>query len=259
MYGWRARIGVIIPSANTTVEPEFGAFAPTGVSVHASRVRSFGVTPEGMEKMLTQVDRAADELVDAAVDVIVFACTSGSFTQAPDHGDRLQQALSDRLGIPVVSTTSAVIAACRKLGMSRLLLASPYTEAVNRQEAVFLAHYGLDVVAHVGLGHALPQMRLPLRSAPASLIGLEPAHMSYALAKRLAEEKGTQDLFLSCTNFRTFETIPLLERDLGIRVVSSNQASLWAGLTLARACDPAPALGSLFATAEPADIRLFAS
>ncbi|MCY4108296.1 MAG: hypothetical protein OXG11_04610, partial [Chloroflexi bacterium] len=37
-------------------------------------------------------------------------------------------------------------------------------------------------------------------------------------------------LFLSCTNLKTFEILEDLERKVGIPVVSSNSASLWAAL-----------------------------
>jgi maleate isomerase len=38
MYGWRARIGLIVPSSNTVCEMEFQQMAPAGVSVHTARV-----------------------------------------------------------------------------------------------------------------------------------------------------------------------------------------------------------------------------
>ena len=38
MLGWRARIGVLVPSTNTTLEPELYAMAPRGVTCHVSRM-----------------------------------------------------------------------------------------------------------------------------------------------------------------------------------------------------------------------------
>ena len=40
MYGWRGRIGVIIPADNAVMEPDFHRLAPEGVSAHAAH-RSF--------------------------------------------------------------------------------------------------------------------------------------------------------------------------------------------------------------------------
>ena len=36
MYGWRGRIGLLVPSINTTMETEFWRIAPAGVSVHSA-------------------------------------------------------------------------------------------------------------------------------------------------------------------------------------------------------------------------------
>jgi len=47
MYGWRARIALILAHSNTVMEPEFGRLAPEGVSVHTSRVRIGGISVEG--------------------------------------------------------------------------------------------------------------------------------------------------------------------------------------------------------------------
>ena len=40
MFGWRARIGVLLPPGNPTVEPELCGMAPTGVSVHFARMEA---------------------------------------------------------------------------------------------------------------------------------------------------------------------------------------------------------------------------
>lgn len=37
-WGWRARIGVLIPHADIGAEAEFQAMAPDGVSIHSARV-----------------------------------------------------------------------------------------------------------------------------------------------------------------------------------------------------------------------------
>ena len=37
-YGYRARIGAIVPSVNTCAEPEFAAMAPAGVAFHVTRL-----------------------------------------------------------------------------------------------------------------------------------------------------------------------------------------------------------------------------
>ena len=52
MYGWRGRIGLLVPSINTTMETEFWRIAPEGVSVHSARISGgrHG-TPEELRSM----------------------------------------------------------------------------------------------------------------------------------------------------------------------------------------------------------------
>ena len=52
MYGYRAKIGLIIPSINVAIEPEFAAMVPEGFSIHTTRVPSSKGTIEGEKKML---------------------------------------------------------------------------------------------------------------------------------------------------------------------------------------------------------------
>jgi maleate isomerase len=65
---------------------------------------------------------------------------------------------------------------------------------------------------------------------------------------RLALDADSDDadvLLLSCTNLRTFDAIPVLERTLGKPVIASNQITMWGALRLAGIAPP------------PLDHRLF--
>ncbi len=79
MYGYKTRIGVIIPSLNTAVEPEFTAMVPDGISVHATRLPlSLDNVIESLKQMSDGAADAARLLADAGVNIIVYACTTGS-------------------------------------------------------------------------------------------------------------------------------------------------------------------------------------
>lgn len=51
MYGWRARIGLLIPSVNTVVESEFSKILPEGVSIHGTRMYIELGTVDGIKRM----------------------------------------------------------------------------------------------------------------------------------------------------------------------------------------------------------------
>ena len=79
MYcGWRARIGLIMPSSGTNPEHEFHQYAPEGVTVVTQRVLFERVDPVGLQEMGDRVYEAAEMLARAHPDIIIFGCTSGS-------------------------------------------------------------------------------------------------------------------------------------------------------------------------------------
>ncbi len=215
MYGWRGRIGLIIPSSNTTMEPEFWRMAPEGVSVHTARMKLSAVTVEELVEMEKDAVRAAQLLATADVDILVYGCTTGSLVKGPGYDREITEKLTRATGIKAVATATAVLEALEELGARRVALATPYIEEVNRKEVEFLESQGYKVVDLKYLG---------IREN--TEIGRQTPQIAYRLAKSL-ETSNADAVFISCTNFRTIEVIKLLEKDLGIPVFSSNTATMW--------------------------------
>lgn len=221
MYGWRGRIGLIVPSSNTTMEPEFWRMIPEGVSVHTSRVKLSEVTPDALRRMASEAVRAAEELATAEVSTIVYGCTSGSLVEGVEWEEGLRKEIKDRVGVEVVTTAQAVVKALKSLGLRKIAVATPYTEEVNAREKAFLESSGFTVVNIRGL-NIVKNVE----------IGRQPPWVAYRLAKEVAREAGSSidGIFISCTNFRTAEIIEVLEEELQQPVISSNTTSLWLAL-----------------------------
>src|SRR5690625_5302907 len=82
MYGWRSKIGILTPTNNTIIEPESASLAPQGVTFHSTRMvssRKGHGSVEGLKNLVTNVDRAAEELSITGVDAMIYACLSTSF------------------------------------------------------------------------------------------------------------------------------------------------------------------------------------
>ena len=102
-WGWRARIGVLVPHGDVNPEGELRAMAPEGVSIHAARV-PFGAMSAGemdptiplapVRAMIEppEIDGATALLGDAPVHVITFAFTSSSYVTSPDEDRRARPA-----------------------------------------------------------------------------------------------------------------------------------------------------------------------
>ena len=72
------RLGLIVPSPNIVIEPEYYLLNLKGISFHTSRVLGSSTTPQDLEAMSGYVERAALELSSANVDIILYACTAAS-------------------------------------------------------------------------------------------------------------------------------------------------------------------------------------
>jgi maleate isomerase len=118
------------------------------------------------------------------------------------------------------TTSKAVMEALRSFGSQNIAIASPYSQETNEAEKKFLEAEGFKVLNMEGLGIIRP-----------TDIGRLSPYQAYAIAKRVNSEQ-VDTLFISCTDFRTFEMISPLERDLRKKVVTSNQASLWMAIQL---------------------------
>ena len=67
MYGWRARLGILVPSHIIAIEPEFGLMTPEGVSCHYHR---FAFTGGKNNEEVVRGLRRAEELIDDATEMI---------------------------------------------------------------------------------------------------------------------------------------------------------------------------------------------
>lgn len=226
MYGSTARIGLIVPSTNSVVEPELAGHAPDGVAFYATRVPVAEVATEAEKvasivAMRDRLPAAAAELGSLGPAALAFACTSGSFLEGKDVDAETCAALRAASGVPAYTTSTAVVAALHSLGARRIAVVTPYVAPVAAGAVSYLERSGLEVTgrADLGLLSNLEKGRLPV-SASEELV-------------RQVDLSTADAVMVSCTNWRTLDRLSALERDLGIPVVSSNLATLWAGLRLA--------------------------
>ncbi len=216
------RFGLIVPSSNTTMEAEFWRMASGWATVHTGRIRLQKITVDELEEMEDQMIEAAIRLADAEVNVIGYGCTSGSLLKGKDQGGEIEKKIKEKTGIPAVATAKAVIDALGELRVKKLCVATPYIEEINELEKSFLEQNEIDVLRIKGLG-----------IIQNSEVGSKNPSVAYELAKEVYEPEA-QGIFISCTNFKSIEAIDKLEGELGVPVVSSNTATLWAMMKRAR-------------------------
>ncbi len=229
----RAKIGFVLLATEQTIEDDMMRHAPPGVGMHFTRAAIpdsiTGATLAAQADLLA--DRAADLLPDGSLDVICYACTSGSLV----IGETRVFAELGR-GAPGARATSlitGVIRALRAVKARRIVIATPYLDEINTKEAAYLADAGFDVLDIQGL--QLERDSDMIRVAPDFI-----AEFALSLDRPDADA-----IFVSCGALRTLDVVQRMEDATGKPVIASNQAMLWDTLRLAGIDDRLDGLGQL--------------
>jgi maleate cis-trans isomerase len=238
VYGWRAKIGVIVPPTNTVNEAEWNNVKPEGVTVHTARMALHDDTTSeaGKAALHRDLSDAVRSLAPAGVAAIAYGCTAGSMI-SPRHA--LGQRMSDETGLPCVTTAAAIVDALEAMNISRVSVATPYDKRLNDHEVDFLTEQGIEVQAIEGLGLGAngPSDYPQIHRVPSDRI--------VELAKSV-DRTEAQALLISCTDLPTFNIIEQLESQLGKPVITSNQVTLWAVMRAVGLDDHLDSLGNLF-------------
>lgn len=216
MTGWRAKLGLIVPSSNTAAEVEFGEYVPEGVSVHTSRMPLESVTAEGLDAMSDRALECAELLSHADVDAIAYACTTGSLLHGPGFDRELEETIAAAADRPAVATALSVDRAFESLGIERIAVRTPYVDELNEREREYFEAAGYEVESIRGRG---------IEENVA--IGALTAEDAYRQVREIVDSSDVEAVFVSCTNYRTLRMLESLEHDLGLPVVTSNGATLW--------------------------------
>jgi len=216
MYGWRGRIGLLVPSINTTMETEFWRIAPEGVSVHSARIAGgrHG-TPEELRGMEAASKQAARDIAMVEPDVVVYGCTSGSFFEGPEWNRKICDQLSEIAKAPAVTTAGAMAAALMAGGHGKVDVVTPYVELTNERLRHFLRAHDIEVVT-LGTFDMLDMF---------DHAKIEPGEI-YRKVREITTPK-SEAVFVACTQLRAMEVLDNLERDLGKPVYSAIQATAW--------------------------------
>lgn len=223
------RIGVVVPPENPTAEPELNRLLGTGRHVYASR---FPVTPGvGLREMLETYNRVLPETLAGfggmRLDAAVVACSASHYLLDPEGDLALCEALSERAGFAVRSSTQAILAVCAALGVSHLTLVSPYQPWLTDTSRAFWERAGLTVDGTV----LVPAGRTRDGAEHFDPYQVTTGRIRERIRSHLRRSPLRDDsaLLFTGTGMGTLEALAELAREdaVGRPLLSSNLASAW--------------------------------
>lgn len=230
---YRAKIGYVLLATEQTVQDDVMKLRPDGVGIHFARA----AIPDSItnERLAAQVDLLADcastLLPDGSLDVICYACTSGSLVIGEE---RVHEELNK--GAPNAKATSlirGVIRALQQVRAQKIVVATPYLDEINTREVEYLENAGFEVLSISGLN----------LEKDSDMVCVSPDFIA-RFAKSI-DRSDADAIFISCGALRTLDIIGQIESELGKPVIGSNQAMIWDTLRLAGIDDRIGGYGQL--------------
>ncbi|MDH3446456.1 MAG: hypothetical protein OEN50_21230 [Deltaproteobacteria bacterium] len=242
-YGWRARVGMITPSpGHENNAYEFYLMAPEGVTVCMTSLQVTGLTQAQYSGALTRIEAAVAEMVSRKVNVMVQAGVPLTVTQGWDYHNRLGAEVAKLTNIPFVTDIGACIDAMQVLNMRRVVMITPFDDAMHDQLTRYVSNAGIQVLAARSIRP--PTAEEISRHYDVSTV---PLSVPYQEAKTLFRSNSNADgVWITGALMPSVGAIQPLERDLAVPVVTSMQAMAWAGFRLAGVKADVNNYGSLF-------------
>jgi len=236
--GTRATLGVIVLETDETLEPEFARMTDIdGVALYHSRIPMVpAVNAETLAQMESDLPASARLFPPSLdFDVIGYGCTSASTVIGSKNVARAVQSVFPNAR--VTNPLAAIIAATQSLGAKRLGFITPYVPAVSLRMRQALEKSGFEIASFGSFEEG--DDRVVARITESAIT---------AAAVKVANAAPCDAVVIACTNLRCLRVIPRIEAQIGIPVISSNQAMGWHMLRLSGVNEPISDFGKLFLT-----------
>jgi maleate isomerase len=238
--GYRTRIGVIVPSFNTSVQPELEAMRPPGVANHVARIEMPDGALTSDDEQAAVIDQLGADLfgsvrrvMGARPAAVVMGISIPTFWGGVEAAERMRHALDQAASVPVVLGSQAAVAALRCYpGVRRLGIITPYQPVGDAHVRRYFEQCGF-IVSTV---HSLR----PRRGSDIALV--DEADLIATLRTAAA---GVDAVMQVGTNLAMGDLCAEAERWLGLPVISINTALYWAALRAAGIGDQVRGFGSL--------------
>ena len=243
-----SRIGLIVPSSNTTMETELPELfrrqtAATGhtYTFHSARAALKNVTTEELLAMAAKAADCATAVSDADVDVIAYACLVAVMAQGPGAHEPAenvirQAALDNGHPAEVTSSAGALVRTLQQLAARRVVMVAPYMEPLTQMVSDYIEGAGIEVLDTVSLGV----------NDNLAVGCLDPLNLP-GFARNLKHEGADVIVLSACVQMPSLPAVQAVEDELGLPVITAATATTWEILQLLGHTPAIPNAGGLLA------------
>jgi len=235
MYGWRGRVGSIAATPSDIFCYEFYKIVPPGITIMQTTLSIHFMTADELAKGFAALEETALALAREGADVIVLGAAPTLYDRGPGADKTVAERISKITQVPTVSNQTAMMDGLRVFGCEKVLIVSPFNEENNAKLKKYLEGSGFAVVGAVGMGYTA--------NADINRISQEEAYRF--IKKSIQNFRHAEGVIVPCANWPTSLIAPQVERDLGIPVITSNLAKIWAVLRILEVKDPISGYGRL--------------
>ncbi len=241
VLGWRRKFGVLGPSTNTVVQPDFEMMRPIGVTNHYSRIFTPNAQAISNESFMAGSQKIAQGVLDAvrsvmtcAPDYLVMGMSAITFYGGVAGADAFQRSVEQESGVGVSIGSHSCAAALKTYGgVTRIAVLTPYYPVANDEVKRFFNESGFEVVRDICLQcpswTAIAEVPVPV------------------LREKLIELNGKDvDAIVQVgTNLSMVKLAAAAELWLGKPIIAINTATYWHALRKNGITDKIAGLGRL--------------
>ncbi|MED2974203.1 Asp/Glu racemase [Fictibacillus sp. B-59209] len=223
------RLGLIVPSSNTTMEKEIPAMLKVREQIvpnerftfHSSRMRMQHVTKEELAKMDTASDRCALELSDARCDALAYACLVAIMSQGPGYHclseDRLSKVAKENgTPVPVISSAGALIEGIQAMSAKKVAIITPYMKPLTNMVIEYIESAGIEVTDSISLEV----------SDNIAVGQLDPLNL-VQIADHLNTSNADAVVLSACVQMQSLPAIEIVQNKLNLPVTSAAASTVY--------------------------------
>jgi maleate isomerase len=238
--GYRQKFGVLGPSTNTIVQPDFDDLRPVGVTNHYSRIAIPNNPVNDNESFLKLVDNinkatldAIDVLRTCEMDYMIMGMSAATFWNGREGAAQYIKMMEDRAQVKVSCGSFGTEAALNLYKAKRIAFLSPYFEVANKEVRRFYSDCGFTVVRDICLERPSP---------------VQIAHTTDEICRQTLKKLDGDDVDAIVqvgTNLSMIRLAAAAELFLGKPVIAINTATYWHALRAQGITDKVAGFGNL--------------